>query len=394
MTPTQKLLLIVGFLVTGSINTLTKKWQFQSCGPTRHAFDHAVNKDCDHDGWKHFHKPWTQNLQMFIGEALVFSIFLARRRGLGSGTHARELSQELHQEKKQVPFYIFLLPACCDILGTGVGGVGMLFISAPVWQMMRGSLMVFTAFLSVIFLGKRLPAYKWAAVCVCVVGLAIIGVSAILDAGESESSSVPLGILFTVVSQVFAACQMVTEELFVKSYEAPPEQVVGSEGIWGIIVMTVVLFVMYLIPGNDGGSYENAFESFEMLAGSRDLLIFVLFYLCSISFFNFFGVTISGQLSAVHRTLNDALRTIIIWVVEIIVFYTISEEFGTGWKAHTYLQLIGFAFLVLGNLLQNAIIKIPGFKYEEDQPLTGSTAGTSLPRVEDDPESSVTQSQS
>eukprot|EP00930_Biecheleria_cincta_P102779 TRINITY_DN94603_c0_g1_i1.p1 TRINITY_DN94603_c0_g1~~TRINITY_DN94603_c0_g1_i1.p1 ORF type:complete len:395 (-),score=53.40 TRINITY_DN94603_c0_g1_i1:13-1197(-) len=391
MTPMQKILLIVGFLVTGSINTLTEKWQFQSCGPTHHDFDHIVNKDCNHDGWKHFHKPWTQNLQMFIGEALVIFIFLARR----PGAQARELNQEA---KKVVPFYIFLLPACCDILGTGVGGVGMLFISAPVWQMMRGSLMVFTAIFSVVFLGRELPPYKWAAVVVCVIGLALIGVSAILDAAGSESSSVPLGILFTVVSQAFAAFQMVVEEIYVKKYEAPPAQVVGSEGIWGIIVMTIVLSVMYLIPGNDGGSYENALESFGMLAGSRDLLIFVMFYLCSISFFNFFGVTISGQLSAVHRTLNDALRTIIIWVVEIIVFYTISEEFGVGWKAHTYLQLIGFALLVLGNLLQNAIVKIPGFKYEDDraaatgQRLTESTTGTSMPLV-DDPEIPVPQSQ-
>lgn len=250
--------------------------------------------------------------------------------------------------------------------------------------------MVFTAIFSVIFLGKRLPAYNWAAVAVCVVGLAIIGVSAILDAEGSESSSVPLGILFTVVSQAFAAIQMVVEEIYVKGYSAPPEQIVGFEGIWGIILMSIILFVMYCIPGNDAGSYENAIESLEMLAGSRDLLIFVLFYLCSISFFNFFGVTISGQLSAVHRTLNDALRTIIIWVVEIIVFYTISEDFGTGWKAHTYLQLVGFALLVLGNLLKNAIIKLPGFNYNEeqaavtDQRLTASTAGTSLPLIDDD----------
>jgi len=392
MSSTQKCLLIAGFLITGSINTVTKKWQFQSCGPSTYDFspsEKADNmKNCGKEDWKIFKKPWTQNIQMFFGEALVFGVFLARRPG--RAREAREVALENGGEvPRQAPFYIFLLPACCDILGTGVGGVGMLFISASVWQMMRGSLMVFAAIWSTIFLGKRLPLYNWIAVGVSSVGLLAIGVSAILDESGSGSSNVPLGILLTVTSQAFAAAQMVVEEIFVKGHGAPPEQVVGSEGLWGIILMIGVLLVMGNIKGSDSGAYENAGESVHMLAGSSQLDIFVFFYLISISFFNFFGVTIAGKLSAVHRTINDAMRTMIIWSVEIFVGYCISEDYGTKWQPHTYMQLLGFALLVLGNLLKSAIIKIPGISYEEDapKPLTVSTAGVSL--MEDNTEQSL-----
>lgn len=395
----QKFLLIAVFLITGSINTMTKKWQFQTCGPSYSFSSQEVanNQDCyPSDGgtttplpagsavlWKHFHKPWTQNIQMFIGEALVIILFFARKPA-----RAREL-QELGnargagEEPKTAPFYIFLLPACCDILGTGVGGVGMLFISASVWQMMRGSLMIFAALWSVIFLKKKLPCYNWVAVLVSACGLLLIGISAILDEGSDKgSSNVPLGILLTVVSQAFAAAQMVVEEIYVKGQNAPPEQVVGSEGVWGIIMMILILFVMYWIPGNDGGSYENAVDSVHMLFNSQDLLIFVAFYLVSIAFFNFCGVTIAGKLSTVTRTINDALRTIIIWSIEIIVYYFISKDYGSPWATHSYLQLLGFVLLIVATLIKNAIIKVPGLRYDEDEvgpkPLTTSTAGVSL----------------
>lgn len=372
MTRMQKFLLIFGFLSTGSINTMTKKWQYQSCGPTNYPVKAGEAGDCHRAGWKNFHKPWTQNIQMFFGEALVCGIFLSRQSG------RRQQAREVGEELQTAPFYIFLLPACCDILGTGIGGVGMLFISASVWQMMRGSLMVFAAVWSVVFLGKKLPCYNWFAVFVSVVGLLLIGCSAIVDAEPNDggSSNVPLGILLTCVSQAFSAAQMVVEEIFVKGRNAPPEQVVGSEGIWGMLLMVVILFVMYWIPGNDAGSYENVVDSMHMLFGSSQLLIFVAFYLVSIACFNFFGVTIAGQLSAVHRTINDTMRTMIIWVVEILVYYFISEDFGTPWKAHSYWQLIGFALLVLGNLIKNAIVKVPGLSYED--PDAAAKASTSV----------------
>lgn len=245
--------------------------------------------------------------------------------------------------------------------------------------------MIFAALWSALFLRKRQPVYSWLAVGISTIGLFLIGCSAIMDQGSGSASNVPLGILLTVISQAFAAAQMVLEEIFVKGYNAPPEQVVGSEGVWGVILMIIILFVMYWIPGNDGGSYENAVDSVEMLFSSAKLVIFVFLYLFSISFFNFFGVTISGELSAVHRTINDALRTIIIWGVQIFVFYVISEDYGTPWTEHTYMQLIGFGLLVLGNLVKNAIIKIPGLAYEEEaqkNPLSNSNAGVSLVLVD------------
>ena len=51
---------------------------------------------------------------------------------------------------------ICILPACCDVGGTTLSGIGLLFTSASVFQMLRGSIIVFTALLSVIFLKTQI----------------------------------------------------------------------------------------------------------------------------------------------------------------------------------------------------------------------------------------------
>jgi len=143
-------------------------------------------------------------------------------------------------------------------------------------------------------------------------------------------------------------------------------------------MMCIVLAVMYAVPGDDAGSYENVVDSLHMLAGSGQLLAFVVFYLSSISFFNFFGVTISGQLSAVTRTINDAMRTMIIWIVELIVFYGISEKYGQKWQPHSYLQLIGFVFLITGNMVNSKVLRLPCLTYDEAAPPASNALRMSL----------------
>jgi len=85
----------------------------------------------------------------------------------------------------------------------------MLYISAPVWQMMRGSLLIFTSLLTPVFLRnpdgsrRRLKVFNWVAVLVVSFGLLLVGMSAIMDDVGKASSNVPLGILLTIVSQLF-----------------------------------------------------------------------------------------------------------------------------------------------------------------------------------------------
>ena len=57
-----------------------------------------------------------------------------------------------------------------------------------------------------------------------------------------------------------------------------------------------------------------------MIIHSWQLGVYVFVYFCSIAFYNFFGLSVTQSLTCVHRTLIDACRTIIVWLVYFLIF--------------------------------------------------------------------------
>lgn len=127
----------------------------------------------------------------------------------------------------------------------------------------------------------------------------------------------------------------------------------------------IVLPAMYFLPGKDGGSYENAYEALYMLTQSTLLLGLVIAYVCSIACYNFFGLNVAKQLSTVHRTLIDSLRTTVVWVVDLFIYYVVSNHYGEQWTDYSFIQLGGFLLLICGTLIYNKVLKLPGFTYPE-----------------------------
>ena len=44
---------------------------------------------------------------------------------------------------------IFVVPTICDLIGTTLSGIGLLYVPASVWQMLRGAIIIFAGILSV-----------------------------------------------------------------------------------------------------------------------------------------------------------------------------------------------------------------------------------------------------
>ncbi len=301
---------------------------------------------------------------MFMGEMLLL---------LGLRDRRVTQNEVIIHTRPELPGYYLLLPASLDVLGSGVSGVGMMFISASVWQMMRGSLILFTAALSVIFIGRKLERQHILGLTFATVGLSLVGVSSWLDSnetpslfsliyGSASSSDALLGIALTVLSQLCTAIQVVVEESLLKmtndNYRPPsPERVVAFEGVWGCLIMILVLIGLQLASGPDHGSAENSIDSIQKLYNSSFLIFLVAVYLVSIAIFNVLGMKVSKHLSSVHRTLIDSSRSVVVWVVQLALWYLAdSSTYGTPWTKNSWLQLLGFAFLVLGTLVYNEVI--------------------------------------
>jgi len=342
-------------VVTGTINTLSTKWADVTAAK---GLDGVVQD---------FNHPFFQALGMFLGEfSCMFAYHIINWYKSRNGT----LDEE---ELKKVNFNPLLLwlPALCDMTATCLMYLGLTYTYASVFQMLRGAVIIFTGVLSVLFLKRKLSSFHWTGMMLILVGLALVGVASILQPQDDANAPHPLsGDAIIIAATLVTAVQMVIEEKLLTGYNIPPLLMVGWEGFWGFIPLSVILVPFYYIPGPAvGNRLENPLDAIVQMGNSGIITLALVGNVVSIAFFNFTGVTITAKLSATTRMVLDSVRTLIIWIFSLIV----------GWQSFYWLQIIGFLILLAGTLIYNKILKIPGFEYPDFTVLTEeSTTKTSL----------------
>ncbi|KAF2264892.1 integral membrane protein-like protein [Lojkania enalia] len=388
--------LVAMMLLTGVCNTLLTKYQDMQC----------IN-NCDSPSpkyRKHFEQPVLQTLQMFIGEMGCWLVVLAaslytRYTNAKSGYEpipnapepsgivtpaesditetgpvANPLKPTHPDDEGRIPLtgwnvLLLALPACCDIAGTTLMNVGLLFVAASIYQMTRGALVLFVGLFSVWFLKRHLGIYKWFSLFVVVFGVAIVGLAgAIAKDDKATPSAVSylhssanravgtkeispaartiIGVLLIAGAQIFTATQFVLEERIMEKYSLEPIKVVGWEGIFGFLVTFIVMVILHFAIGT---GYFNAKEGLYQMTHYRSIAVSSILIMISIGGFNFFGLSVTRTVSATSRSTIDTCRTLFIWIVSL----------GLGWETFKWLQVLGFALLVYGTFLFNDLVRPP-----------------------------------
>lgn len=261
------------------------------------------------------------------------------------------------------------LPACCDITGTTLMNVGLLFVAASIYQMTRGALVLFVGLFSVLFLKRKLYLYHWVSLLIVVLGVALVGLAGAIYTGDKNSAApkdaaygelmryafltardaaveaadpavlrTVLGIFLIAFAQIFTATQFCLEEWILENYALEPLKVVAWEGLFGLIVTVVLQIILHFTVGiSKAGKhgYFDAEEGYRQVFTNRAIGISSLAIMVSIGGFNFFGLSVTRSISATSRSIIDTCRTLFIWIVSL----------GLGWESFKWLQVVGFALV-------------------------------------------------
>jgi len=235
--------------------------------------------------------------------------------------------------------------------------VGLVYTYASVFQMMRGSVVIFTGLISYFVFKRRLGTHKILGMCLVLGGLACVGSASVLSSNDSSSAPNPLlGALLVVAAQIVVSVQMVVEEKAISKYNVPALLVPGFEGLFGLTMMIILLIIFYYLPHlngltNDdaGDHFENTLDAFEQIKTSYVITLGLSGYVCSIAFFNYFGASVTKHMDATTRMVLDNVRTIVIWAADLIL----------QWEQFQFMQVIGFALLLLGTAFYNEILPVP-----------------------------------
>ena len=368
------------FLVSGTLSVVLNKILYGIEAP-------GINGSAPHK----FEKPWFTNWAMFLGMTLClvgFEVTRAVMKAKGKPTPVtpRKL------------YWAILIPAMCDMIASFLMGVGLLWIPGSIWQMLRGSIIIFTAILKVTYRKKTLLPAEITGICIVVAALVVVGYSSFHTPGEVEDAEVlsssldsgsgaaaslwsslvsssgaggkgdglspaltiALGILLVVLAQALQATQTIVEEKLLHDVDAPATLIVGMEGLYGLLLCSCISMpIAYFLPGPEGqGLHENTLDSFVMLWKNPALLWVCIAYVVVILVFNLFGMMITQVTDAMVRNIMEPIRTLLVWVTMVFICYVCTHQ-HMGERVNTWslLQLGGFLILSVGVLIYNDVIR-------------------------------------
>lgn len=341
------LILVAGTVFTGCLNSLFTKYQDNQCV-----------KNCDNPDLtthKNFEQPALQTLQMFIGEMGCFIVYYLIFK---TNFFQKEQEYTAIGGTPKITFresFKLAVPAICDLLGTTLLNIGLMYTPVSVYQMMRGSIVLFVAFLSVIFLKRKITKLEWIELIIITLGIAIVGLAG--SQGQSgpveRESLVVVGIFLIVIAEFSQAFQFVVEEHIFSKQPIIPLQLVYYEGFYGSVILMIALFILNFIIGSTSSPEDfynspfNLSESFKEMFSSQAVLLSSIAIMISIASFNYFGISLTFHLSATARSTIDSCRTLLVWFFALLL----------GWETFSFLQMSGFILLVFGTLCFNQALK-------------------------------------
>jgi hypothetical protein len=93
------------------------------------------------------------------------------------------------------------------------------------------------------------------------------------------------------------------------------------------------------------GLFERTIESFQMVFGSWKLVGIVMACSLSVPGLSMTGIIVTALSTAVHRDIYEALRSIAVWVLSIVVDYAFPDS-GAGGHLNCWFFLEAFGFIV------------------------------------------------
>lgn len=271
-----------------------------------------------------------------------------------------DVPSPLHRTNTWREVFMLAIPTVFDLIATILMNIGLLYVTASVYQMLRGAEMLFAALFAVVFLKRPLNKCHMGGIACCIAGITLVGVSSLLSGEGSSSHQVPtskilFGMALIVLSQAVQAAQITFEDFFMADLAIPALKIVGYEGFFGSIMMLFFLLpLVQRLPGKDGGGiHENSLDTWHMIVHSPAIFWVLLFDMIALLAYNISGMMVTGHLGAVFRTVLETTRTLFVWLVDLILFYTPLGlgKLGESWTVYSYIQAAGFLILVTGTVI-------------------------------------------
>lgn len=196
-----------------------------------------------------------------------------------------------------------------------------------------------------------------------------------MNTDNQQSQETLIGYGLILLALFGNGLHFVYQEHLIRKYEVEPLMIVGAEGLFGVLISLAFIPLLGLIPCNLGTQIcvlkesgdsvvQNAGVYLQEVLSNGIILAGVLILIVSMATYNSVGVTIAKYMNSLTRAICDVSRTVIIWMVGIVVTATLeSDNKSFRWESLNEWQIVGesvgFIILILGNLIYYEVIYLP-----------------------------------
>lgn len=283
--------------------------------------------------------------------------------------------------------YFFLaIPSLFDLAATALCMMGLQYLPVSMYQLLRGSGIIFVALLKQGWLKDTLYRFQWYGVACNVLAVVLVGCTAVLAASNSNNNNgggedaadgaavtttphqALWGILLVLLGAWVQALQYVVEEKVMSlsgddaAASVPTLLLIGMEGLWGTLACICIVYPLtsYVVPGQDyNGAYEHWYSTYVMLCQTRSLQWAVLIYSGAIFAYNLLAVLVTFLLNSIWHAILDNFRPLTIWAVGLALYY--GDGKGDGYaggepwmQPESWIQVAGLVVLLYGTAVYNA----------------------------------------
>jgi hypothetical protein len=128
-----------------------------------------------------------------------------------------------------------------------------------------------------------------------------------------------------LTGQIFGALSYIFEEKYLSEFEdVHPLIVVGWEGIWGSIILFIMLIILQFIPCSSitlcsGDVVENSISALKELGSSGAQITYTIVLLPLVCLYNSSGTSVTAYGSAAARCTIEQLRNLLVWLYFMLV---------------------------------------------------------------------------
>eukprot|EP01032_Pedospumella_encystans_P020944 gene20944-23780_t len=305
---------------------------------------------------------------------------------VGNGDEESASITNKKAETKPLPthmYFLLIVPAIFDLIATSLATYGLRYVTVSVYQMLRGSAIVFVAILKQFVLKDLLTRYQWVGIAINCVSIVLVGFTAMMieastqaanetsgdSSGEGEEvlglggGTAIIGVVLILLGALVQSVQYVFEEKVMSADDndpdvapTPPLLLIGMEGLWGLLICVGIMYpVAYYYPGEDHGSFENPFNTWVMLSNSLSVQLMFAVYFAAILMYNILACLVTYELDSVWHAILDNFRPATVWGADLLIFYCVTAAFGEPWnQPWSLLQLLGMFVLLYGTAIYNA----------------------------------------